>query len=291
MRSTSEETKFSSEKQDVDTSNAKSETQLETLQLGVFRVLIEKRNQSFFNVDLNTLYDRLLSHTKLMRRLVTEVARLAPGMLFLMTLASIWESVQNVFLLNLETKILHIIETGLSDGGVDGYALMMAICSRLIFVVCTAIISHWGGDLVPQVERRVNEHFDHFLLTKNLNTDLPTSQANRRDDNISSRVPWDAFEAIFELLSKCFGVLGELAFVVYVARSGNHGPIFALLCIGRPMIYLLTRHNLWSMSRVIQVNNEDFIRMNSLWALEKKSFRMEVITGNTIYSWRVQKIA
>ncbi|THU77152.1 hypothetical protein K435DRAFT_770454, partial [Dendrothele bispora CBS 962.96] len=276
----SEELKSSSEKQNANASKSKSKTPIETLQLGVFRVLIEKRNQSFFNVDLNTLYERLLSRTKLARRLVTEVVSLAPGMLLLMALASIWGSVENVFLLNLETKILHIIETGLSNRGVNGYALVMAICSRLIFVVCTAIIAHWSKELVPQIERKVNDHFEHFLLTKNLTTDLPTAQANRRDDAISSQVPWNAFQAIFELLSKSFGVLSELAFVIHVARSGNHGPIFALLCIGRPIVYLLTRHNLWSMSRVIQANNEDFIRMNSLRTLQEKSYRTEVITGN-----------
>jgi len=37
---------------------------------------------------------------------------------------------------------------------------------------------------------------------------------------------------------------------------------------------------IWSTARIVQVNNNDYVRMKSLQNLEEKSFRMEVITSN-----------
>ncbi|KAF5343571.1 hypothetical protein D9758_012974 [Tetrapyrgos nigripes] len=265
-----------------DSGKAKSKpgTRIENLQLGVYRVLVERKTSSIFEIDLKDLYEIVLSRTKLVRRLVAEVVFLAPGLMFLMTLANLWASIENVVLLSLETKILKIIEIGLSDGGANGQALMFAVCSRLLFVICTALISHWSRDLSPSLRKKVTDYYGDFLMTKNLNMDLPTAQANLKDRELSSSVPWEAFDGIFELSVKCFGVITELGFVAHVARSGNHGPIFALLCIGKPVMYLLTRKSLWDMPRIVQTNNEDYVRMQSLRWLEGKNFRMEVITGN-----------
>jgi len=83
--------------------------QIETLQLGVYRVLIEKNTSSFLGTDFNALYERAISGTKIMRRLITDVVCLAPGMVFLMGLVRIWDSIENVILLSLETRILHIV--------------------------------------------------------------------------------------------------------------------------------------------------------------------------------------
>ncbi|KAJ4469342.1 P-loop containing nucleoside triphosphate hydrolase protein [Lentinula lateritia] len=68
----------------------------------------------------------------------------------------------------------------------------------------------------------------------------------------------------------------------HIVRSGNHGMIFAILCLLKPVIGAFSSRNMWSMRRVVEATNPDFLRMKSLKSLESEEFRSDILSGNLI---------
>ncbi|KAE9403125.1 P-loop containing nucleoside triphosphate hydrolase protein [Gymnopus androsaceus JB14] len=68
----------------------------------------------------------------------------------------------------------------------------------------------------------------------------------------------------------------------HLVRSGNHGIIFAILCIGKPLISPFIQQDMWSIPHVVEATNADYLRMKSLKSLEGSSFRMDILSGNLV---------
>lgn len=65
-------------------------------------------------------------------------------------------------------------------------------------------------------------------------------------DRVNGKSAWHAFEAFVDLVEDLCSVVGQLAFVFRIARKGNHGSMYALLCLGKPLVTLLRPATLWS---------------------------------------------
>ena len=84
----------------------------ETLHLGVYRVILEKKTslgERFQTNRIPELKERFLKSWKLVERLVREIVSLGPVLFILLMAVKIWEDVQDVILLLFETHVLHVV--------------------------------------------------------------------------------------------------------------------------------------------------------------------------------------
>ncbi|KAJ3777273.1 hypothetical protein FB446DRAFT_809208 [Lentinula raphanica] len=271
------------------------QTRIETLHLGVYRVMVEKQISSIFSFDFAEILDSWRPGIKVLRRLVEDIVGIAPALIFIMALMKVWESLKEVLFLGLETKILKIIELSLSSKDRPAArALIMAVVSRLLLVTCSSLLSHWSQNVESRAKTRVLHHYDDFLLigsflcsalrsevypsTARLRMDLPKLQDNQTDDHLSATLPWEAFGTLLELTTKLFAAASHLGLMFHTVRSGNHGLIFGALCVMNPLIELFARQHMGLM----QATNTDYLRMGTLKKMESSDYRLDILSGNLI---------
>ncbi|KAF9267121.1 P-loop containing nucleoside triphosphate hydrolase protein [Marasmius fiardii PR-910] len=112
--------------------------------------------------------------------------------------------------------------------------------------------------------------------------DLPMLQDKIKNDRISSQLPWETVESTIDLFARITGLLGQMGLVLSVARSGNYGIIFTLLCMAKPIITTLSTDSLWTRSRVIEATNENYLRMTALQELSDKKYRHDILSGGIV---------
>ena len=64
----------------------------------------------------------------------------------------------------------------------------------------------------------------------------------------SSGEIWQAVDSMIRFLTQLFKTMSQLALIVHISRSAG-GPIFALMCIARPMFSALYARGLWDKSK------------------------------------------
>ncbi|KAL0574554.1 hypothetical protein V5O48_007417 [Marasmius crinis-equi] len=272
---------------DKDDNKQQESTETETLYLGIYRVICKKKESWFksytFNYEqLRRLQEGWVSGWMLLQRLVLEIISLRPRLFAMLVVLNVWDNMQNVLLLSLETRILQAIETGLSKQSVDTYEVAKALATRVICVVASSFIARRCRNIQPNLEAAVKHHYDDLILKTKLAMDLPMLQDNIKYDRISSETPWETTESVVELFARIAALVGQMGLVLSVARSGNHGIIFAFLCMARPILSTLTTDTLWSRPRVVQVNNGDYLRMAALQGLSDKKYRHDILSGGIV---------
>ncbi|KIK64373.1 hypothetical protein GYMLUDRAFT_161104 [Collybiopsis luxurians FD-317 M1] len=184
----------------------------------------------------------------MLRRLAVEILEIAPSVVLVTVLVQAWNSLVQVVLLGLETRLLKIIEAGLaSKDGLDVHALINVVMTRILLVLSSSLINHWSYDAESRGKNRINRHYDEMLLRIRMESSLSAVMNNHSDEHLSASDPWTAFEAALSLSTKIFAVISQLGFMLHIIRSGNHGLIFALLCIAKPLMRLFGRQDIWSM--------------------------------------------
>ncbi|KAL0057394.1 hypothetical protein AAF712_015968, partial [Marasmius tenuissimus] len=142
---------------------------LDVNQAGVYRVYTEKKKFRLFEINHGRFFeirDKWLGSYQVILRLLREVAPLAPGLLLLWTALKAWEGVETVLLGILESRVLRIIEHGISTRSLDSSALIMAVVSRLACVLLSAVITGpWCARIYKAITCRVEEYFDVMLYT------------------------------------------------------------------------------------------------------------------------------
>ncbi|EEB94230.1 hypothetical protein MPER_06991, partial [Moniliophthora perniciosa FA553] len=169
----------------------------------------------------------------------------------------VWEDVQDVILLTFETRVLQVLETGLKHQAVDARALIQALLLQALCVSASSAVAHWCRRIGPKLEDKVTYYYQDVLLNTKLNMDLPMLQDNISQDHISPALPWHTFENILKLFTKAVAVAGQMGFVLRLARG--QGTTFALLCLSRPMLSMVSQAEIWSRPRVVETVNQDYI--------------------------------
>ncbi|KAF9075396.1 P-loop containing nucleoside triphosphate hydrolase protein [Rhodocollybia butyracea] len=158
--------------------------------------------------------------------------------------------------------------------------MVMAVLARILFGVCSSLVYHWSKGVEPRAKSRVVHHYDDFLLSVRLKMDLP-SLSDKSDHHVSSGSPWSAFMALLGLCTKLFAVVSQLGLISHTVRSGNHGMIFAILCIGKPLVRFF-QQDLWSIPHIAETTNTDYLRMKALLRLEEKEYRLDILSGDLV---------
>ncbi|KAF5368918.1 hypothetical protein D9758_002932 [Tetrapyrgos nigripes] len=270
-----------------------NDTGLETHQYGVYNVYLEKSTEGFLGSfkELNKWRESLSA----VSRLITEVYELAPALFIIYCIARVSKEVESVVLLHYETRILRIIETGLSQGTVDPGALFGAILARLVCVLFTSALWYSTKNVQSKFRARTMHYFDDCLLAARLSSDLTTDADNLSDEHLSAQAAWSAVVDFIDVFSRVFALMGQFGYVVHIGSSSNYGSLFVLFCLAGPFLRATHQPMLWIKPRVVEATNTHFLRMKALRTLSEKRFRSDVISANitqfVIKQFRTARIA
>ncbi|KAJ6455965.1 P-loop containing nucleoside triphosphate hydrolase protein [Mycena vitilis] len=78
------------------------------------------------------------------------------------------------------------------------------------------------------------------------------------------------------------GTAGQLTYISRTVLSATHGPIFALLCLAKPVMEASLDRSLWWRPHVVEANDPHYLRMKGLRALSEPNFRQDIITGDIV---------
>ena len=73
-----------------------------------------------------------------------------------------------------------------------------------------------------------------------------TEPSNR--GRVSSYDAWQAFETVVEFFANILTSASQLTVIMHASRMSG-GPIFALLCVARPLLKTISYQSIWSRSR------------------------------------------
>ncbi|PBL01640.1 P-loop containing nucleoside triphosphate hydrolase protein [Armillaria gallica] len=248
-----------------------------TVELGVWKVAL--LNDTHW--DYKRKWNSLLMALPLFRRLAIDVYTLEPTLSILFILEKIWSGIESAVLLYLSSRLLRIIEAGLISGTVDSVAILSAVAIRLCCVVLAAFLS-WASDGIhPALRTRVTTHFELHLMQARLRIDVPTSEEAKSKFNASARHAWTAFEDVVDFLQQIVTTGSELALIVESCRAAE-SPLFACLCIAKPLYHSFCRRSLWDQAHIVYTDNKHFQRMKSLVQMASDAYRSEVLGSDLV---------
>ncbi|KAJ7105195.1 P-loop containing nucleoside triphosphate hydrolase protein [Mycena epipterygia] len=251
-----------------------------SLDLGVWRVLLPKETSKGFRVSMDK-WNTVVSAYPLVLRFLLEVYSLNPRLVIFVVLLKLWGGFESVLMLYVSSKLLKIIEVGLTEGRPDVTAITQAIVARMLCVTFTATTG-WARDYIsPILEARVQRHFEDHLLRANLRLDMPTSTDSSSRSQASSYDAWNAFEGLCEAAQRAFGLGSQLAFI---SQQKSGGLLFTLLAVVRPLLTLVANRTLWLKPHVVYSENASYLRLQSLRSMSGAWYRGDVIAGD-IAGW------
>ncbi|KAL0568901.1 hypothetical protein V5O48_013071 [Marasmius crinis-equi] len=265
------------------TAPASSDTEeLETLDLGVYRVRLGKRPKSLFRLDcsFSELEERRKT-IKLLKDFVGEILSLRPALFFAFLLVRVWPSMQDLCLMNLEKQLFQVFETGLINRSLDKGAALRILISRMVFVTLSSIFWRLSRRVRPKFEAAVKHYYDSVLLSAKLRMDLPTLQDNISHDRVTSTLPWETMEILSNLLTPILALTIQLAYVSTLGWLGNHRVVFIALCVFR-LVAEATQDSLWAVPRIVEATDKNYLRMIALESLTSKHFRHDILSGNFV---------
>ncbi|KAJ6455944.1 P-loop containing nucleoside triphosphate hydrolase protein [Mycena vitilis] len=253
---------------------------IESAQLGVYRVLTEKRPR----LSVREQWAKATRLYPTLSRLVQDVYASSPWLFFLFQVAQIWYlCVAGTLDLDLTRRVLTGIETGLKNGRPDGAAILHAVAFSTACLVLTAVVNQWQTRLDYRMTDKLDLRFQAHSLRSQLATDLTGVSANLSTDHLSdSSRAWYTFKITSEAVWIVAGTVGQLAYITRTVLSTAHGPAFVLLCLVRPVLETSFRRSLWSRPHVVEANDPHFLRTMALRELSQPMYRQDLITGDLI---------
>ncbi|KAJ6621879.1 P-loop containing nucleoside triphosphate hydrolase protein [Mycena sp. CBHHK59/15] len=251
---------------------------LEEIKLGVWRVLLERES----SVDLAARWKNFTNMIPSVQTFISDVYLIGPSLVSLICLAKVWSSLENIFLLHFSSRILSIVEVGLTEGRPDTRAIVNAVVARMLVVGISAIIDWWSVRIITVMQNRVTHHFEDLVFCATLRTDMPTIHDNSSDSSLSAEPVWETFMNLVSVAAAGIEVIGLLAYIFRIAVSGRHGPVFVLLCVGKPLVKFLFRQSLWERAYVVEGTDANFLRLRALRELGETKYRQDILSGNII---------
>ncbi|KAK0209704.1 P-loop containing nucleoside triphosphate hydrolase protein [Armillaria fumosa] len=250
---------------------------LETFELGIWKVSVLKRAPLRFGKQLLDFKEAV----GYFKRLAIDVYTLEPALASFFTLNELWSGIQTALLLYLSSQMLRIIELGLIQGVADTGAILKAVSVRIFFVIFGAVLQWESERVLPTLKTRITTHFELYLMQAQLRIDVPTSQEPRSKVRASSDDAWTSFEGIVEFLNNVMRALSQLVLIIQVSRSTG-SPLFAAVCIMKPIFLTLTQRTLWNTAHIVHTDNEHRQRMKALNSMSAPEYRSEVLGSDIV---------
>ncbi|TFK63113.1 P-loop containing nucleoside triphosphate hydrolase protein [Pluteus cervinus] len=243
--------------------------------IGVWRIILEKTPGSSIQTMRGIFRD-----APTIFRLLKDFYHLGPGLFMLMVFSKVWQSLEALILLELSSRLLGTIEHGIRTGHPDVNGIFRALAVRLFCVVLAAILKKLSerGEMV--LEGRSELYFENWILQHKLRQGVTPGQEER--SGVTAKVAWDTLKNLFSVGGHVLEIAGGLSFLFRLSTSNSEGPIFAALCLTKPILTILFTPGLWDTPHVMTHINEDWKRVKNLRSLGTKSYREEVISGDLV---------
>ncbi|KAJ7663113.1 P-loop containing nucleoside triphosphate hydrolase protein [Mycena polygramma] len=238
-----------------------------TRQLGVWRVLFANDSVtraslfsacSFSQVQLIELN----SNIALVWRFVKEIYALAPGLILLLFLLRLGQSLEATMMLYTSSRLLRSVEKALTEGHPDVIAILHAVMIRLFCMMFSSMAGWARNRTSPLVRRRVNAHFQEYMLRERLRLDVPTSADKNNEFSFSPSRAWRRFEFLSEMLQRNFQLLSQ---IIFTLRQPSGGITLTALSLLSPFIVSkFSWRSMWNKSFVAYSNNFDYLRLQAL---------------------------
>ncbi|KAJ7367043.1 P-loop containing nucleoside triphosphate hydrolase protein [Mycena albidolilacea] len=251
---------------------------LEETKLGVWRVLTEKDDQTSLGFAMR--WKKMAAILPTIQKFVADVYMLGPGLLTLIVLSKLWSGVEHVLLLHFANRVLSIIEVSLREGQPDTAAIVNAVIARFLVVAISAAVEWWRTQATPIMQNRCIHHYEDLLFSSNLQADLPTIHDNNADISLSAEPIWYHFTNILDVAQTGIETASLLTYIFQIAISSRHGPVFVLLCLGKPFIGFFARRSLWDKAHVAQATDPQYLRLRALKELGETKYRQDIISMN-----------
>ncbi|KAF8967246.1 P-loop containing nucleoside triphosphate hydrolase protein [Flammula alnicola] len=247
---------------------------IQELQLGIWTLKLDATS-----FHLRKHWADVKSAVPLVWRLTIDILGIAPFHFTAYILCQILKGIEDSLLLQLSNKLLRIVEAGVAEGKPDGYAIILAILTRLLSTLVFAWFDWYGDKILDILRSRVTHHFELLLMKAKLRVDLPTSQETGSKQEGSARQAWEALELIVTFLTNVLRAVSQLAFIAHLSRSMTGGPLFVLICLSHPLFSTYFTRALWDKVCFGYVSNPHYRRMKALEKLANGSFRQDIISG------------
>ncbi|KAK0490254.1 P-loop containing nucleoside triphosphate hydrolase protein [Armillaria novae-zelandiae] len=255
--------------------NQTSSVQVETIQLGIWKVLVAKSPMN--PLDISKRWNRVTSSFHFLKRLAIDVYTLDPCLSVLYVLTKIWWGLESALSLYLSSRLLKTIEACLLEGKTDTGAILNTLLARVVALIA-ATTMRWAIERIePPLKSKVDNYFHLYLMQAQLLTDVPTSQES--GPKVSAISMWRSFSGIVRFSSEVVGVAGQLALLVESSRSSG-SPLFAAMCIAKPLILSLLWESFYTLPCLAYTDNEYRQRMQSLSSMTSTKYRSEIISGD-----------
>ncbi|KAK0191810.1 hypothetical protein F5146DRAFT_1050380 [Armillaria mellea] len=248
-----------------ETAPTEKQPRLETFQLGIWTVSLLKRAPLNFGKQLLDFKEAF----GYFKRLAFDVYTLEPILAIFFILNKIWSGVQTALLLYLSSQMLRVIEVSLIQGAPETGAILKVVAS-------VDFRRHICERVLPTLKARITTHFKLYLMQAQLRIDIPTSQEPRSKVRATSNDAWASFEGIVEFLNNVMKALSQLVLITQVSRCTG-SPLFAAVCITKPVFLTLTQRTLWNTAHIVHTDNEHRQRMKALHSMSAPKYRLEVL--------------
>ncbi|PPQ71993.1 hypothetical protein CVT24_008263 [Panaeolus cyanescens] len=244
-------------------------------QLGVWKLKVAHSKSPFY---MNYYRDFSQSYP-LFVRLTKDIYNVSPRLFTFYIFSQIWGSIEEALMMHLSGILLRSVENGLKTGSPDVWGIGSAVVARLACSLFAAFMS-WQGELaLAQLRTRVTTNFNMYLMSARLRVDLPTSKDKSSESEATPDNAWYSLNDIISFFSSILSALSQIALIFHLSRSTG-GPLFAILCILRPVVSLLGTRTIWDKAAYGYVDNKDYTRMKSLTEFAGGSYRQDIISGN-----------
>ncbi|KAF9527662.1 P-loop containing nucleoside triphosphate hydrolase protein [Crepidotus variabilis] len=264
-KNVSEEKKVDGLKNEADSNFA-----LDELQLGIWKLIIAK------NMALN-FFTEAKEALPLFLALVANIYAAAPHQFLMFTLCQLWHGIEDAIQMHISSTFLHKIELGLSTKNVDVKGLVWSLGARVCFSILVAYVQWCDTSIIPVLESRIRSHLDIVMMETKLKMDIPTSQNASKEHPVSAEEAWSSVKKILSFSTEAFRVTSQLA-LMYKLSHTTGGPLFALLCMAKPMLSSLGQRSLWRKAFLAYVDNEPYKRMRALEEFTDGSFQQDVVS-------------
>ncbi|KAJ7574122.1 P-loop containing nucleoside triphosphate hydrolase protein [Mycena floridula] len=255
-------------------------------QFGVYTVVTAKKRP----FEVQSLLRRIETCICALNRLFWDVYGLGPHLVVFYVLLNIWDTIEDVAMLESESRILRIIELDLSAGRVNARAIVLAAIIRIVFLIISAMVKSWKATTEVVLDTRTQLHFNEIILRSRLKKDMKSVHSGEMDDESESlgrnSSATRAFRASVATACRLGGALTQLGFVYRLA--GTHGSVFSLLCLARPVIEAISYRPMWFIPRIVVSTQPAFVRLRSLMEMSTKAFKLDVLSCN-IEQWLIQE--
>ncbi|KAJ7928036.1 P-loop containing nucleoside triphosphate hydrolase protein [Mycena leptocephala] len=179
--------------------------------------------------------------------------------------------------------IQNFVCIGLREGQPDTGAIVNAVIARILVVAISAVVEWWRTRALPIMQNRCTHYYEDLIFSyrfPDADQSLISLSDNNADNSLSAMPVWDNFTVLIDVAATGIQAVSLLTYILQLAISSRHGPVFVLLCLGKPFLRFVFRRSLWERAHVAEAADSNYLRLRALKEMGDSKYRQDIISGN-----------